>query len=109
MLKKRGHGSLCFSAPSPVRGNAGEWNAREPHPPFTISSGRSLGRAEVRGCGYVPGHRREEGNGTNNSLLYRIPNGDYIKRHAFWGGHSNGRRGMRTNLQSPKGDTKEER
>jgi len=43
-----------------------------------------LGRAA--GMRLLPRHRRDEGNGANIPLLYRIPNGDYIKRQVFWGG-----------------------
>ncbi len=36
------------------------------------------------GCGYA--QKGNEGNGTNIPLLYRIPIGDYIKRHSYWVG-----------------------
>ncbi len=35
------------------------------------------------GCGYA--QKGNKGNGTNIPLLYRIPNGDYIKQNAIWG------------------------
>ncbi len=34
------------------------------------------------GCGYA--QKRDEGKRTNIQLLYRIPNGDCIKRHSYW-------------------------
>ncbi len=44
---------------------------------------------QMEGDAATPSKGGMKGNGTNIPLWYRIPNGDCIKRHAFWGGAVN--------------------